>query len=124
MIGCLFCVAALPSETGSKHKVAYRCYRKRTGEQGLLERKQKLKRVSATLDLYSKKELREANKSHYQHLVKLHQQLRPTHTSVCGTVGCTQVAMPFASKCSKRILHNTYMYTVHYFSTTASHFIL
>lgn len=96
--------ASLPSEGGSKHDVAYRCYRKRTSEQGLLERRLKLRRVSATMDLYSKKELREANKSHYQHLVKLQQQLRPSHTSTCSTASCNQMSMPFTSKCSKRIL--------------------
>lgn len=97
------CLAPLPSEGGSRQDIAYRCYRKRTLEQGLLERKQKLKRVTATLDLYTKKELRETNKGHYQHLVKLQTQLRPSSTA-CSSANCTHVSLPFASKCCKRIL--------------------
>lgn len=73
-------------------------------EEGLLERKQKLRRATATLDLYTKKELRESNKSHYQHLMKLQQQLRASHTNVCSTFGCTAISMPYTAKCSKRIL--------------------
>ena len=103
-MSCHIITASQPSQGGTKHDVAYRCFRKRTGELGLLDRRLKLRRVSATLDLYSKKELREANKSHYQHLAKLQQQLRPSHTNVCSTVTCTQLSMPFASKCSRRIL--------------------
>jgi KAT8 regulatory NSL complex subunit 2 len=96
--------AGLPSEGISKHAVAYRNYRKRVSEEGLLERKQKLRRVMITLELYTKKELRDSNRSHYQHLTKLQQQLRTSHTCTCSTVGCNQMSMPFTAKCSKRIL--------------------
>ena len=74
-------------------------------EEGLLERKQKLRRVTATLDLYTKKELRDSNKLHYQHLMKLQQQLRPSHICVCTTSSCNSTSLPFTSKCSKRILY-------------------
>ena len=97
-------LAALQSSGGSSHDAAYRSYRKRVGETGLLERKQKLRRVSATLDLYSRKELREANKSHYQHLVKLQQQLKMLSSSGCNTPGCSHPSMPHTTRCSKRIL--------------------
>ena len=97
-----FITAPLPSEGGNKHDIAYRCYRKRTLEQGLLERKQKLKRVTATLDLYTKKELKDTNRSHYQHLVKLQQQLKTNNSTPCTTAGCNQLSLPFAAKCSKR----------------------
>ncbi len=100
----LIFIADLPSDGGSKHDVAYRCFRRRTGEYGLLERRLKLRRVSATLDLYSKKELRESNKSHYLHLVKTQHTLRPQNISACSTVGCSQISLPYTTKCSKRIL--------------------
>uniref|UniRef100_A0A1X7VA41 KAT8 regulatory NSL complex subunit 2 n=1 Tax=Amphimedon queenslandica TaxID=400682 RepID=A0A1X7VA41_AMPQE len=99
--------ASLPSEGGNKYDIAYRCYRKRTLEQGLLERKQKLKRVSATLDLYTKKELKDTNRSHYQHLVKLQQQLKANNSTPCTTTGCNQLSLPFAAKCSKHIVEDS-----------------
>ena len=81
---------------------AYRAYRKKKGEEGLLERKLKLRRLAATLDIYSKKEVRDANRPHYQHLVKLQQHTKTSNTSPCLNTSCSNASLPFTSRCSKR----------------------
>lgn len=94
--------ASLPSRGGGKQHAAYRTYRKRSGEEGLLERRLKLRRLAATLDIYSKKEVRDANRPHYQHLVKLQQSLKSANISPCLNGNCHNNSLPYSSRCSKR----------------------
>ena len=100
-------VATQPSHGGSLEDSAYRCYRKRSGEEALLERKQKQRRIGASLDFFCKRDTREMNKPHYQYLLKLHQQLMPTINPLCASNGCENQCLPFANRCSRRILNCT-----------------
>ena len=92
------------SRGGSLEDAAYRCYRKRSGEEGLLERKQKQRRIEASIELFSRRESRETHKAHYQHLLNLHQQYSTMLQPLCVNNGCGNKCLPFASRCPRRIL--------------------
>lgn len=108
LIHTLVYTAAQPSQGGSLEDAAYRCYRKRSGEEALLERKQKQRRISASLDYFCKREVRDLHKSHYQYLTKLHQQ--SNSKDPCTTAGCEHTCLPYSNRCSRRILHTNLIY--------------
>ena len=103
-LSCLSTSAIQLSQGGSHEDAAYRCYRKRSGEEALLERKRKLRRVTASLELFSRREARENNKTHHQYLTRLQQQLSQGPSPTCGTSGCENSTLLFAGRCLKRIL--------------------
>ena len=96
--------ASQPSHGGSLEDSAYRCYRKRSGEEALLERKQKRRRISSSLDYFCKRDARDLHKSHYQYLLKLHQQSNSNNSTPCTSSGCDHPCLPFSTRCSRHIL--------------------
>ena len=96
--------ASQPSEGGSLEDAAYRCYRKRSGEEALLERKRKQRRIATSLEVFSRKDVRDSNRIHYQFLARLHQQVGPEPRPLCSNPTCEHKCAPFASRCLKRIL--------------------
>ncbi len=100
---CFSSSAVLPSQGGSHEDAAYRCYRKRSGEEALIERKHKQRRVATSLDVYSRKDTRETNRAHYQHLARLQQQFGPAVPTHCITQGCEHLCLPFTNRCPRRI---------------------
>ena len=96
--------ASQPSEGGSLEDAAYRCYRKRSGEEALLDRKRKQRRIASSLEVFSRKDVRDSNRIHYQFLARLHQQVGPEPQPLCSNPTCEHKCAPFASRCLKRIL--------------------
>ena len=99
-----YLTASLPSQGGSLEDSAYRCYRKRSGEEALLERKQKQRRIGSSLDYFCKRDVRDMHKAHYQYLVKLHQESPSVNATHCTSGGCDHPCMPYSTRCSRRIL--------------------
>lgn len=91
------------SKVRTREDAAYRCYRRKSGEEALLEHKLKQKRCTASLEYFLKKDPRDIHKSHNQHLIKQHHRLSqpPRH---CNNNGCDNKCLPFTNKCSRRIL--------------------
>ncbi|XP_064397960.1 KAT8 regulatory NSL complex subunit 2-like [Halichondria panicea] len=95
--------ASLPSQGGSLEDSAYRCYRKRSGEEALLERKQKQRRIGSSLDYFCKRDVRDMHKAHYQYLVKLHQESPSVNATHCTSGGCDHPCIPYSTRCSRHI---------------------
>lgn len=85
----------------SLEDVAYSRYRRKSGEEALLEYKLKQRRCTASLEYFQNKDPREP---HSQYLVKLHHHLSQTPHH-CSNLGCDNKCLPFSSKCSRRILN-------------------
>ena len=95
----------MPSQGGSHEDAAYRCYRKCSGEEALVKRKQKQRRLAVSQDYFLHREGRQMNsKAHAHYLMKLQHQFGPTIHPQCQNPSCENQCMPFASRCSRRIL--------------------
>ena len=95
----------------SREDIAYRRYRRKSGEEKLLEHKLKKRRYAASLDYFLKKDDRESHKHHNQYLLKMHHRLAQNQVH-CNNYGCENKCLPFSNKCSRRIL--LYMYVPEY----------
>lgn len=109
------CVASLPSQGGSRDDAAYRCYRKHSGEEALIKRKQKQRRLAVSQDYFINREGRQLNnKAHIHYLMKLHHQFGVNIQPQCQNPSCEHHCMPFASRCSRRIPNCYNLYNMHY----------
>ena len=95
--------AVNPSHGGSLEDAAYRSYRRRTGEEAVLERRQKQRQIAASIEFFSRKEMRSSSRGHHQHLVRLQGQYMPTPHPVCNNLNCENKCLPFSMKCRRRI---------------------
>ena len=103
-----FFKALVPSQGGSREDAAYRCYRRCSGEEALIKRKQKHRRLAVSQDYFLHREGRQVNsKAHAHYLMKLHHQFGPTVQPQCQNPSCENQCMPFASRCSRRILNTS-----------------
>ena len=103
-----FFKASVPSQGGSREDAAYRCYHRCSGEEALIKRKQKHRRLAVSQDYFLHREGRQVNsKAHAHYLMKLHHQFGPTVQPQCQNPSCENQCMPFASRCSRRILNTS-----------------
>ena len=84
---------------------AYRRYRRRSGEEAVLERRQKQRQIAASIEFFSRKDLRNSSRTHHQHLLRLQGQYRPSPHPTCSNVNCNNKCLPFSTKCQRRIPH-------------------
>ena len=108
-----FTAAVNPSRGGSLEDTAYRSYRRRSGEEAVLERRQKRRQIAASIEFFSRKEMRSSSRAHHQHLVRLQGQYAPSPHPTCNNVNCDHKCLPFSTKCRRRILKSSFMYTVY-----------
>jgi hypothetical protein len=69
----------------------------------VLERRQKQRQIAASIEFFSRKEMRSSSRAHHQHLVRLQGQYMPTPQPTCNNGNCDNKCLPFSTKCRRHI---------------------
>lgn len=90
-------------QANSAEELACRRYRRKSGEEALVERKAKMRRLSVSMEYFVKSEGRTSHRLHYQYLRRQQNRLvQPA--SQCTQMNCDNKCLAHSVKCSRRIL--------------------